>query len=368
VINSLIWGGAETQVIALSRELASRGHQLAIYALRANNPREAELRGTGVRLVADQVRWKCDFRVIGRLRRFIRDFRADIVHGFLWDGNFYATVAAAGTGVPALVSERNDNYRLPLPHRVAVRATRRLARGLVANTFAGASFAQRLFDLPTDNVHVVWNGIALQANDCLPDRTSDGMGEFFGTDSVKTACVAAMMRPEKDLRLALLVAKALTEKDSRWRVLFVGDALPQTQGYKSSIMRLYDHLELGATVTFAGLRQDVRRLIQQSDVMLSTARHEGFPNVVLEAMAVGTPVVSTDYSDIRRILPQSWQVVGSRDPDDLADAIIRADRERHHISSSQRRWLESNATIAMAGRRLESVYQRYGKAPQSCLA
>ena len=78
-------------------------------------------------------------------------------------------------------------------------------------------------------------------------------------------------------------------------------------------------------VKFAGLRRDVLDIIRQSNVLFSTSLHEGFPNVVIEAMSCGTPVVSTDYSDIRLILPNEWQVVGSRNPSDLADAVIRSD-------------------------------------------
>lgn len=60
VISNLIHGGAETQVIAMSRELARRGHAVAIYTLNCDNPRAIELDGSGVELVVDQKRLKLD--------------------------------------------------------------------------------------------------------------------------------------------------------------------------------------------------------------------------------------------------------------------------------------------------------------------
>ena len=360
VINSLIYGGAETQVLALSRQLKAQGHVVAIYSLRPDNPRAAELDDSGVDVIADCKRGKFDLALLLRLRRFLRTFRADIVHGFLLDGNLYATLAAAGTGIPALTSERSDNYRWPFGHRLGLLLVRRLAAGLIANTHAGARFAQALFHLPAAHVHVVWNGIAMDADGRprVPQAGTPGV-EFFGSRDAKVACLVGQVKPEKDQCLALRVARVLIRKDPRWRVLLVGESLPQTRRYKESVLRLHDELGLGDAVAFAGLRPDVRRIIGGSNVLFSTSVHEGFPNVVLEAMAVGTPVVSTEYSDIRLILPDPSQVVASRDPEAIADAIILADAQRSALGSRQRQWLESNGTIAAAARRLESIYSIY---------
>jgi glycosyltransferase involved in cell wall biosynthesis len=71
------------------------------------------------------------------------------------------------------------------------------------------------------------------------------------------------------------------------------------------------------------------------------------------------PVVSTDYSDIRRILPRPAQVVASRAPDDIAWAILDAHSERDAIVAEQRGWARSNASIEKAALELERVYQLY---------
>jgi len=71
------------------------------------------------------------------------------------------------------------------------------------------------------------------------------------------------------------------------------------------------------------------------------------------------PVVSTDYSDIRDILPRPGQVVSERDPGLISAAIHAAAADRVIIAAEQRRWLKANATIDTAARNLEQVYQRY---------
>ena len=360
VINSLIYGGAETQVIALSRELARRGHSLIVYSLSPNNPRAHELAGSSVQLIADTKSGKFDPGLVLRIRKTIQDFRADLVHGFLLDGNLYARLAVARTSIPALNSERNDNYHIPLRHRLALALTRSMAAGIVANSHAGARFAQGLFRLPPEQVDVVWNGVEPQPDHRQIHACRNPKEEFFpSTPEVKLASVVAMMRPQKDHVLAVRVAQALVERDPSWRVLFVGDSLPQTNGYKEHVSSVRDQLGLHEIVKFAGVRRDVLDIVRQSNVLLSTSLHEGFPNVVIEAMSVGTPVASTDYSDIRMILPNEWQVVGSRNPSDLASAVIRSDSEKARVSRQQSEWLRVNATLDMEVDRLEAVYRKY---------
>jgi glycosyltransferase involved in cell wall biosynthesis len=370
VISELNFGGAEKQVVELARQLAERGHEVAIYTLNRMVPREPELAGSGVKLIVDQKRAKLDLAVLWRLRRMINRWRPDIVHGFLFDGDFYSRVAALGSGIPVLNSERNHNYRLSPTQKLAHRLTRALARGVVANSFAGKAFAQRLFALSPDHVHVVWNGLELEKLERQAETGTDYRIGFFGERHIRIACLVGWIKPQKDYHLALETAARLIAADSSWRVLCVGDELStsgayqagresDTGDYKAGVLRHYERLGLSDKIKFAGPRTDVPAILRQCDVLYVTSRHEGFPNGVLEAMGLGVPVVSTEYSDIRRILPFPWQVIASRSPDDLARAVIAAHAQREAIAARQKQWVIANATIEKAATELENVYRMY---------
>ena len=374
VISGLGLGGAEKQLVGLARQMAERGHDVAIYTLNSDVSRKATLDGSSVSLIVDQKRARLDFAVLKRLRATIARWQPDIVHGFLFDGDLYSRLAALGTGLPVLNSERNDDYRLSWPQSLAHRLTRRLARGVVANTHSGKAFAQRRYVLPGERVHVVWNGICLdELAQQAAAPTIDVRADFFGDPRVRVACLVGSIKPGKDYHLALESAAELLAADPKWRVLFIGDRLAapgtgvpgrssDTSAYKSEILEHYRRVGLPQQIKFAGLRTDVPALVRQCDVLFVTSLHEGFPNVVLEGMGLGVPVVSTEYSDIRRILPLPAQVVPGRSPADIARAIVWAHSERHVIASRQKDWVLANATMEKSALALEQVYRQYLKA------
>ena len=362
VISGLTTGGAERQLIALSRDLVRHGHAALIYTLNRKVPRLRELQGSGVDVIIDQKRLRLDPLVLARLRRAARSWRADVVHGWLYDGNLYARIALRGLNIPVLISERSDNYRLSFAQRLGYAMTCGWETGLVANSHAGLAFAARLHGTPPDRGHVVWNGIDLAAADREAVAAPALRAALWPGQDVSIACLVGTVTPPKDHLLALETAAVLRKRDPRWRILFVGDLSRDPEAYRQVVLERFGELRLAKVCRFTHERSDAIAHIAASDVLFSTSLFEGFPNAVLEAMACGTPVVSTEYSDIRRILPLPWQIVRERSPELLADAIQRASCERDAVAAAQRAWVERYATAERSIAAMEAVYALY--APQ----
>lgn len=370
VISELTFGGAQKQVVELAKELVRRGGDVMIYTLNDDVPRAKELEGSGVELVVDQKRMRLDPAVLKRLRGRIRSWKADIVHGFLFDGDIYARIAAFGTGVPVLNSERSDNYTISRVQRIAHRLTKPLVDGVVANSRSGSAFAQKLYGYSPEQMHVVWNGLRIEEFERRGESAADYKREFFGPGEHKVACLVGAIKPAKDYPLALDVARELVELDPAWRVLFIGDQLQKkvdygvgkdsdSGDYKAMAMAHYERIGHHDRIKFAGERKDAPAIVKQCDVLFMTSRWEGFPNVVLEAMTLGTPVVSTDYSDIRYILPRTDLIVKSRSPRELARAIITAQADRDAIAAEQKRWVHAHASVERVTGELEKIYAGY---------
>ena len=359
VISGLTRGGAERQLIILSRELLRRGHKVLIYTLNHAVPRLPELNGSGVEVVVDQKRLRLDPLVIARLRRTARSWGAELAHGWLYDGNIYTRVALRGLGIPVINSERSNNYRLSFVQRLGYALTRGWETALVANSHAGLAFASPLHRIPADRAHVVWNGVDLAKADMEAAAAPALRGTLWPGQDVSIACLVGSITPAKDHLLALDTAAVLHQRDPRWRFLLVGDPRRETGAYQRAVQARFRELRLENVCRFTNERTDAIAHIAASDVLFSTSLLEGLPNAVLEAMACGTPVVSTEYSDIRRILPLSWQVVPQRKAELLAAAIQRAACERSSVVTAQRAWVEQHATTERSVTAMEAVYALY---------
>jgi hypothetical protein len=70
-------------------------------------------------------------------------------------------------------------------------------------------------------------------------------------------------------------------------------------------------------------------------------------------------VVSTDYGDVRRVLPGPGQVAAARSDIDIAQAVLQSWRERAAIAKAQRRWVDEHAAAAASTAALLKAYSKY---------
>ncbi|MYM40170.1 glycosyltransferase family 4 protein [Duganella qianjiadongensis] len=367
---SLGFGGAETQIIVTAKGLTARGHDVAIYLLSKEKDRVDEVRAAGVTLWEDSRNSRFDLPLLGRLRRAVHEWKPDLLHGYLFDGNLYARLAGLGNGIPVLSAERSSDYTLRRAQIAAHLATRWLSDAVVANSWAGAALARQMYPGLKNHIHVTWNGIDVREVQRRA-AAATGMRATLGIpEQAKVACFVGTVKPEKDLLLAIETTRVLMQqKDTPWHVVFVGAPIYQFMSYASGGAAEVDSYAEQVEAAFATLpqQQNVHRLgnskqvielMAQSDVFFSTSSREGFPNVVLEAMTAGVPVVSTTYSDIQLILPLAWQVVAERNGQMMAAAILRAAEDRE-LAQIQKDWVSQHASIECAVDALEAVYELY---------
>lgn len=315
VIGSFGRGGAEGQLCRLAIELHERGHRVTVAALSDGGPLTSMLDDAGVsRHIFGQrrssrvaiARVAVMIRAAYRVALLMRSERPDVCHAWLWSAYVVAIPIATVFGVPVRIAALRA-LRQPKERSVLGRAlsspARRLANGVSANSHAVAAdaLAQRLFSRTTP-MRVIHNAID------IPARPADP-----GVEPPVVICVANLIA-YKDHRTAIDAWNLL---DDPPELRLVGDG-PERKALCTQIARL----DLTSSVKFIGSVADPSPLVRDSQVALLSSLTEGFPNAVLEAMAVGLPVVATDVGGVSELIDDSCGVlVRSGDPSDLAAAI-----------------------------------------------
>jgi glycosyltransferase involved in cell wall biosynthesis len=129
------------------------------------------------------------------------------------------------------------------------------------------------------------------------------------------------------------------------------------------MLALADSLGVSKAISYLGNRDDVADLYHACDVTVLTSKREGTPNVLLESMASGVPVVATDVADNATIVPDGrvGYVVAYDDDESMAERVGRllTDRSaRESFGQEARRWVEAEFTLDRLAAQTADVYRR----------
>lgn len=247
----------------------------------------------------------------------------DLLISFMDSTNVVTAMAGVLTGVPqTLMSLRSLNPaekgRLqPVCGTNALSAAvyRRLldqpSVRISANSHAGALSYARWLDCPPDVITVVPNALdpgILQVDRAMARIRSR---ELFGIPATAPLLVGVMrFTEEKGPLLFVEVAAELRRRIPGLRALLIGDG-----PMRPEVEATRDALGLGDRLILAGRRTDVFPLMATGDLLLQTSRLEGMPNVVMEAQALGLPVVATAVGGTLDALVPALHAFTAPEPD-----------------------------------------------------
>lgn len=282
-----------------------------------------------------------------QLRRVIVDWGPDVVHTALFTGNLVGQLAARPSGVPVLSTFNRtgdlDLQRTLHPAHVAWKARvmraigRRAARGRDVHHRALNAYTRdgncRQLGLGPDRATVVPRGIAIDRAALVTDRSLLGLprsGPMFVN--------VGRLHPEKAQHL-LVDAFAVVKAALPDAVLVVaGPSGPSESAVRAAITR---H-GLADSVHLLGFRADARSLMAAADVFAFSSLSEGSPGAVLEAMAVGTPVVAFAIPPVVELTGRHARLAAPGSSVELGRLMVEAYRSPARVDevAGARRWTE----------------------------
>jgi glycosyltransferase involved in cell wall biosynthesis len=300
VISNLEFGGAQRQVVELANQMSADGNLVHVCSLSSYVPLASSLHESEQRLHVINKQFMFDASVVPRLAALLRRGRYDVVHSFLFDAEIAVRLAGRLAGTALIVgSERNTDYRLKKRQLLAYRLSRGCVDLMIANSSAGAAFNSRTLDQDPGMYRVVHNGVDTKA---FSPGDGRAMRRELGLDEhAPVVGMFASFKAQKNHPLLFAAARHVLARIPAARFLLVGDELYAgmhgSDDYKRMVNELVDSLGIRSSCVFLGNRADVSRLYPACDVTVLPSLFEGTPNVALESMASGVPVVATDVSD-----------------------------------------------------------------------
>ncbi len=307
-IPTLGHGGAERQLSYLAAELSVKGHEVHVASSRG---------GANLwRMRAAGVEWHClggsshsNPLIFYRLLRLMRRLRPDVVQTILTPMDIMGGAAALLTRTRWVLRESSSAplYGAGLRHRVR-HSLARMADAVVSNSAGGDAYWRSAKGAPA--LHIIPNAIPfgeLAAGAVVARATEPG----FGSDTKVVLC-AGRMDAGKNVE-GVIAALARVAAEVPFVALMCGDGPSRPH-----LERMARELGIADRVVFKGYVDNLWDLMSRADAFVSLSRFEGCPNVVLEAMACGCPVVVSDIPAHRELLDE--RSARFAEPDDTAKA------------------------------------------------
>jgi glycosyltransferase involved in cell wall biosynthesis len=366
VITDLNTGGAETMLYKLVSKMDWDKFEIQVISLTDIGPIGKKIEDLGIPVSALGMRRGIPNPVaIFTLARWLRRARPDIVHTWMYHSDLMGGLAAKlGGSFPVVWGIRHSNLDPEGNKQSTIwtaKTCARFSRWLpvkIACCSEASRHVHTALGYDPDRMVVIPNGFDL--NLFKPDLEGVALvrQELGIPEDTMLIGMVGRFDPQKD-HILFIKAAALLKKENRdVQFLLCGDDITWKN---QKLSKWLDETGLHIYFHLLGRRNDIPRIMNALDIASSSSYGEGFPNVVGEAMACGTPCIVTDVGDSALIVGDTGIVVPPRDPNALALAwkeLIEIGKDkRQKLGHDARLRIRDNFNLLYVVKRYEELYK-----------
>ncbi|HEY0875275.1 MAG TPA: glycosyltransferase [Vicinamibacterales bacterium] len=265
--------------------------------------------------------------------------QADVIHLHGYGATTFGRLAAAIRGIPVVLHEHANLTDTPWFQKVADKLLAPYTDIAIAVSKSTADFVVNARLVPAERTKVVYLGVPLEefSRPRSEAEIADARRALEIPDEVFAIGTVTRLMPSKGNQYLVEAARPVIEALPSARIYIVGEGelQPELEAQARS-------LGLGDRLVFCGFRRDVAQALSAFDMLVFPSLWEGTPLTVLETLAMGKPIVSTDADGLQDVLTPGTDaiMVPKRDGPALAEAIIRLAQdpaERARLAANARR-------------------------------
>ena len=312
--------GTEIATYNIAKHLAKRGHEVhVITSLDEGLPKESIEQSFYVhRIKIPQMRFLGIVVFWLKALPLLKRLKPDMVHGQSTTTGIVGFLAKKLLKKPYVVYERGSEVYLPWLFKTPIsKLVLRRADVVIALTEDMKTEMQKIY---SRDVAVIPNGIDLESYEDLPTKEASRQRLALNNND-KIILFVGTLRPVKGLKYLIQAMNMVRQKDTKARLMLIGYGEE-----RQSLEGLVKELDLGDRVTFVGKvpNEKVPEYMAASDIFVLPSLSEGFPVVILEAMASGLPIVATKVGGLPEIVKdgENGFLVKPRGPEELADKVL----------------------------------------------
>ncbi|MEW6246128.1 MAG: glycosyltransferase family 4 protein [Nitrospirota bacterium] len=368
VRNTYKWGGGPDKTILLSAALHDRARVSTVVAyIRDVRDREFTIsqkaRALDLNFYEIPERGKFDPRVLSALRKLVVQHDINLIHPHDYKSDLFCyLVSLSLRNRPlTLISTAHNwammGFRGEIYKRLDLFVMRRFDH-LIAVSDATKS-AMIDAGLSPRKITVIHNAIDTTA--WTPRATNTFRSEFGLEGVFPLIGYIGRITEEKDLQTWLRVAANIARQYTEARFVIVGDgASPRLQ---TELQEMATSLRISERIVFTGYRQDLQNIYAALDVFFMTSCREGLSNSILEAMAMGLPVVATDVGGTKELIEDgdSGHLLPVGDSTGMTAALLKLlgdQRLRSRMALAARKRVEEKFSFQVRLRRIEDLYEQ----------
>ncbi|WP_228146872.1 glycosyltransferase [Acinetobacter sp. ANC 4470] len=289
-----------------------------------------------------------------KLRKIIKALQPDVIQGWMYHANVLTSLSVMGLhNKPNIFWGIHHSLASPKDESISTKIALVLSKilasqptGIIYCAYSSLEQHQN-FGLNNANSHVIANGVFLdkfQPNFELNSPTVIGFAGRYHAAKGYPYLFEAMAKLKDEPIIFKIAGRGASVENPEVKALF--------EQYQLSTNK----------VQLLGQISDMPAFYQSIDAFLMTSITEGFPNVLVEAMASGLPCISTDVGDARYIVQEFGSIVPPRDADALATAILNyvnlSVTEKLELKQLTRQRVEQNFSIGNVSQQYAATWRQ----------